>query len=131
MADQLKEVGFQLNIETIDWNYIYEKISDNDYDTGIECLAWAEPMLLFDMFYYDNTENPGNNKDYRALVDKAAAEPDPVERTKMVGELQSMMYEHVNVLPLTEEIGYVAYTSDLKGYKTLPDGTSVFLDMTF
>ena len=131
MAEQLRAVGFQLNIETLDWNYIYEKISDNDYDSGIECLAWAEPMLLFDMFYYDSTGNPGETKEYRDLVDKAAAEPDPEKRTEMVGELQSMMYENVNILPLTEEIGYIAYTSDLKGYKTLSDGTSVFLDMTF
>ncbi|MDD6880948.1 MAG: ABC transporter substrate-binding protein, partial [Firmicutes bacterium] len=131
MADQLKAVGFQLNIETLDWNYIYEKISDNDYDSGIECLSWAEPMLLFDMFYYDGTNNPGDTKEYRALIDQTAAEADPIERAKLVGKLQSMLYEHVNILPLTEELSYVAYTSDLKGYKTLSDGTSVFLDMTF
>ena len=131
MADQLKAVGFKLNIETLDWNYIYEKISDNDYDSGIECLAWAEPMLLFDLFYYDGTNNPGDTTAYRDLVDQTAAEADPVERTKKVGQLQSMMYENVNILPLTEELSYVAYTSDLKGYKTLSDGTSVFLDMTF
>lgn len=131
MADQLKNVGFQLNIETLDWNYIYEKISDNDYDSGIECLAWAEPMLLFDMFYYDGVNNPGDTKEYRDLVDKTASEPDPEKRTEMVGELQSMLYENVNILPLTEELAYVAFTSELKGYKTLSDGTSVFLDMTF
>ncbi|MDD6043027.1 MAG: ABC transporter substrate-binding protein [Eubacteriaceae bacterium] len=131
MADQLKKVGFKLNIETLDWNYIYEKISDNDYDSGIECLAWAEPMLLFDLFYYDQTENPGATKEYQELVDKAASEPDPEKRTELVGDLLSMMYENVNILPLTEELTYVAYTSDLQGYKTLVDGTSVFLDMTF
>lgn len=131
MANQLKAVGFKLNIEILDWNYIYEKITDDDYDTGIECLAWAEPMLLFDMFYYDHVENPGDNDEYWAYVDATASEPDPEERTKMVGQLEQMLYDHVNILPLTEELAYVAYTSDLKGYKILADGTSVFLDMYF
>ena len=131
MADQLKKVGFKLNIETLDWNYIYEKISSNNYDTGIEGLQWAEPMLLFNTFFYDKTNNPTITPEFEALRDKVASEPDPEKRSKIVGELQLMMYKNVNILPLVEELSYTAYTSDLKGYKVLADGTSVFLDMHF
>lgn len=43
MAEQLREVGFDMQIETLDWNYVYESINADDYDAGIEWLSWAEP----------------------------------------------------------------------------------------
>ena len=53
MAGQLKKVGFDMKIEAIDWNYVYEKINSDKYDAGIEWLSWAEPILVLNGCYYD------------------------------------------------------------------------------
>lgn len=53
MQLQLKKLGIDMSIETIDWNYIYEKINADDYDAGIEVLQWGEPILVLNYCYYD------------------------------------------------------------------------------
>ncbi|RAZ53403.1 hypothetical protein DK853_46115, partial [Klebsiella oxytoca] len=46
LQEQMKEVGIKMNIEALDWNYIYENINNDEYDAGIEWLEWAEPILI-------------------------------------------------------------------------------------
>lgn len=130
MAEQFKQVGFKMNIETIDWNYVYENISADKYDAGIETLAWAEPMLIFNACYYDKNA-PGNTDEYYAAVEKAAKELDTDKRTKMVGDLQLGMFENINIIPMYSELGFTAVNKDLKGFKVMSDGTAAMNDLTF
>ena len=83
MAEQLREVGFDMQIETLDWNYVYESINADDYDAGIEWLSWAEPMLIFNACYYD-LNAPGNTDQYYADVEAAATTIDTDARTELV-----------------------------------------------
>ncbi len=130
MAEQLKAVGFDMAIEAIDWNYIYENVNADDYDAGIEYLSWAEPMLIFNACYYD-LDAPGNNDAYYAKVTEAATTSDGAERTKLVGEIQMGMWENVNIIPLYSEVSYTAISSNLKGYNVLIDGTSTINDLSY
>ncbi len=130
MAEQFKQVGFKMNIENIDWNYVYENISAGKYDAGIETLAWAEPMLIFNACYYDK-KAPGNTDEYYAQVEKAAKELDTDKRTKMVGDLQIGMFKNVNIIPMYSELGFTALNKDLKGFKVMADGTAAMNDLTF
>lgn len=130
MAEQLKAVGFEMSIEAIDWNYVYENINSDDYDAGIEYLSWAEPILIFNSCYYDQNA-PGNNDEYRALVAETAATIDGEERTELVGDVQMMLFENVNMIPLFSDQSFIAYNSDLKGVNVQPDGTMALNDLSY
>lgn len=130
MSEQLKAVGFDMQIEAIDWNYVYENINADDYDAGIEQLGWAEPILIFQCCYYDQ-DAPGNTDAYYAKVEKAAHETDTDKRTEMIGDIQMDLFENVNMIPLYAELGFTAYNSSLQGYKVLADGSSVWNDITY
>ena len=130
MAEQLKAVGFKMNIEAIDWNYVYENINSDDYDAGIEWLSWAEPMLIFECCYYD-LNAPGNDDAYTDLVAKAAGTVDTDERTKLVGDVQMKLFENVNMIPMYAELSFTAANADLKGCNVLGDGTMPLNDLTY
>ena len=93
MAEQLKQVGFDMQIETLDAMSLYDTINADDYDAGIEWLSWAEPMLIFNACYYD-LNAPGNTDEYYADVETAATTVDTDERTAMVGDLQMHLFEN-------------------------------------
>ena len=130
MAEQVKEVGFEMNIEAIDWNYVYENINSDDYDAGIEWLSWAEPMLVLNGCYYDQNA-PGNDDEYYEMVEDAATTVDSDERTEKVGEIQMRIFENVNMIPMYAELGFVAYNSDLQGFNVLADGTTPLNDLAY
>ena len=130
MAEQLKAVGIEMTIEAIDWNYVYENISNDKYDAGIEWLSWAEPMLVLNACYYDKNA-PGNTDEYRALVNDAKTTVDTDVRTKKVGDAQMHIFENVNMIPLYSELSFTAYNSELKGFNVLGDGTAPLNDLAY
>lgn len=130
MAEQVKEVGFEMNIEAIDWNYVYENISADKYDAGIEYLSWAEPMLVLNGCYYDKNA-PGNTDAYYDMVQAAAETVDTDSRTEQVGEIQMHLFENVNMIPLYSELSFMAYNPDLQGMNVLIDGTMPVNDLSY
>ena len=130
MAEQLREVGFDMQIETLDWNYVYESINADDYDAGIEWLSWAEPMLIFNICYYD-LNAPGNTDQYYADVEAAATTIDTDARTELVGDLQMHLFENVNMIPMYSELSFTAMNADLQGFNVLADGTAPLNDLSY
>ena len=130
MSGQLKEVGFDMQIETLEWNYMYEKIESDDYDAGIRELGWAEPILIFNACYKDPNA-PGITDAYFKKVAEMAAETDTDKRTEKVGELQMHIFENIDLVPLCAELSFEAYNSSLKNYTVLKDGTHVWNDLTY
>ena len=130
MAEQLREVGFDMQIETLDWNYVYESINADDYDAGIEWLSWAEPMLIFNACYYD-LNAPGNTDQYYADVEAAATTIDTDARTELVGDLQMHLFENVNMIPMYSELSFTAMNADLQGFNVLADGTAPLNDLSY
>ena len=130
MAEQLREVGFDMQIETLDWNYVYESINADDYDAGIEWLSWAEPMLIFNICYYD-LNAPGNTGQYYADVEAAATTIDTDARTELVGDLQMHLFENVNMIPMYSELSFTAMNADLQGFNVLADGTAPLNDLSY
>ncbi len=130
MAKQLEEVGFKMNIEAIDWNYVYENINNDDYDAGIEWLSWAEPILIFDCCYYDQNA-PGNTEAYSDMVRKAAHELDSDKRTELIGDIQMHLFENVNMIPMYSELSFTAINKDLKGFNVLADGSTPLNDLEY
>ena len=130
MANQLAQVGFDMQIEALDWNYIYERIDADDYDMGISSLGWAEPILILNMCYYD-LNAPGNDKEYRELVEDIATEPDTEKRIEKIGDLQMRIFEHMDMIPLFMDNEYTAIRKEIKGIVAKSDGTLSLADMYY
>ena len=129
LQEQLKQVGIKMNIEALDWNYIYENINNDEYDAGIEWLEWAEPILILNACYYDQNA-PGNTDAYYAAVADAAATVDADERIAKVGEIQKEMFENWNIIPFYSEATYVAYNDYVKGINIV-NGSLHWNDLSF
>lgn len=129
LQEQLKQVGIKMNIEALDWNYIYENINNDEYDAGIEWLEWAEPILILNACYYD-LNAPGNTDAYLAAVADAAATVDADERIAKIGEIQKEMYANWNIIPFYSEATYVAYNNYVKGIN-IHNGSLHWNDLSF
>lgn len=130
LQEQLKQVGIKMNIEALDWNYIYENINNDEYDAGIEWLEWAEPILVLNGCYYDQNA-PGNTEEHYAAVAEAAAMVDANERATKVGEIQKEMFKNWNIIPLYSEAAYIAYNDYVKGIKIHTGGNLYWNDLSF
>lgn len=129
LQEQLKQVGIKMNIEALDWNYIYENINNDEYDAGIEWLEWAEPILILNACYYD-LNAPGNTDEYYAAVAEAAGTVDADERAAKIGEIQLEMFSNWNIIPFYSEATYVAYNDYLKGIDIF-NGSLYWNDLSF
>ena len=130
MQEQLRQIGILMNIESIDWNYIYENINNDEYDAGIEVLEWAEPMLVLNCCYYD-MDAPGNDDAYYEAVADAASTVDSDERTARIGEIQKAMFENWNIIPFYSDVNYIAYKDYVKGLTVQADGALYWNDVSF
>jgi len=130
MQLQLKEIGIDMTIDTIDWNYIYERINADDYDAGIETLGWGEPILILNYCYYDlNSKTEQGFKEYKELVEKCAHEPDSQKRTQLVRDIQMKIFEDCAMVPLYSDVEYCAYRNDIEGLVVTESGGIYYNDI--
>ncbi len=130
MMNQLAQVGFDMQIEALDWNYIHERTESDEYDMCINGLAWAEPILIFNICYYDQ-DAPFNNDTYRQMVKDIAGEGDTEKRVEKIGDIQLKMYEEMDMIPLFMDNDYTAVSTHIKGIVAHSDGTLSIDDMHY
>ncbi|MCQ4922459.1 ABC transporter substrate-binding protein [Tissierella carlieri] len=127
---QLKEIGIDMSIETIDWNYIYEKINADDYDAGIEVLQWGEPILILNYCYYDlNSKSKEGFQAYKDLVNQCVNEPDSDKRTQLISDIQMSIFEDCAMVPLYSDVEYCAYRNDIEGLLVTENGSIYYNDI--
>lgn len=131
MAEQVKETGFKMNLEMVDWNYIYEYMADNDYEAGMAALAWAEPILILNCAYYDPDSIAKTDNKYAELVKACSSEPDPVKRVDAITAVQMYMFENVDLIPIVGDNGFEGIRAGLKGYIVQADGTMLLNDLSY
>ena len=119
-----------MQLEMIDWNYIYEYMNQDEYDAGMSSLGWAEPILILNMCYYDKN-SPGYTKEYKQLVKNCSGEPDPEKRIDAITAVQMHMYEAIDMIPLVADNGFEAFREGLKGYIVQSDGTLLLNDLSY
>lgn len=130
LQEQMKNAGFLMNIETVDWNYIHEYIHNDEYDAGLQSLEWAEPILILNACYYDQ-DAPGNDEAYYAAVEDAAETVDGNERTEKIGQIQMDMFKNCNIIPFFSNLSYIAYGDQVKGIVVQSDSSLYWNDLSF
>lgn len=129
MQEQLKQYGFKMSIEAIDWNYVHEFLTANDYDTGIHSLEWAEPILILNCCFDD--PNAANNNDaFYAAINDAATTVDDQERSDKLGAIQIELHKEWNMIPIYSDVYYIAHNAAVKGIDILENGFIYWNDLS-
>ncbi|MDR1568884.1 MAG: ABC transporter substrate-binding protein [Oscillospiraceae bacterium] len=116
MQLELKEIGIDMAIETLDWNYRYENMTSDNYDSGIQSLSWGEPFLILNYAHYDPDNLVGDElAEFQALVDDAVTETDEELRAEKVGLAEDYLMNDLSILPVYSDVEYTAYRTDLEG----------------
>lgn len=129
MQEQLRAIGMKMNSEAIDWNYVHEYLTADDYDLGIHSLGWMEPILIMNSCF-DDKDAANNTDEYMDAVNDAAATVDDAERAEKLGDIQiNTLYPEWNMIPLYSPKAYIAHSDRLEGINILPNSFLYWNDL--
>lgn len=130
IKDQLKQVGIEITIESLEWGAYLDKTAKGDHEMFI--LGWGTNTADADyglnaLFNTENIGGAGNrsfysNKDVDKLLDKAKSSLDPKERIKIYAKIQDQLMKDLPVDPLFYKIMNAGINKDIKGFKLNPAG---------
>jgi len=130
MQLELAEIGIDMQIETLDWNYRYDNMVSDNYDAGIQSLSWGEPFLVLNYAHYDPDNLIGDElAAFQALLDDAVTEVDPDLRAEKVGLAEDKIMEDLSLIPVYSDVEYTAYRNDLAGFLYTNLGNYYFNDI--
>jgi len=127
MRDQLKQVGINLELESMDFNAAVDKVfAKKDFDLGIASYCnGSDPEIGVRRMYVSSNIGPipfSNGAGYKSaqvdqLFDQAAALADRGERAKVYAELQNVLVDDLPYFWLNDSTGYRAYRSTFVGFR--------------
>lgn len=124
IAEQLKAVGIQVTINSVEWGVWLEEVYKNrNYEmTIIGLTGKLDPhniLVRYESGYARNFMNYANTS-YDALIADAIKETDENKRAELYKQAQSILSEEVPAVYIMDPNFIVALKSNLKGYKLYP-----------
>jgi len=127
MQAQWTAVGFNVKIEKVDGGSWWTKVPEGDYDAAPNwwynettdpdlAVRWALCGSCGNRAYYTNY----NNEEVDALVEQAAAEPDPGKRAEMYRRMQEISTTEVAQIPMYYPPFANAYSNRVEGLSMRP-----------
>jgi len=110
-ANQLNELGLDVEVEVLEWGTLFNRVSQ-EYDYGIS--TWhtfftVDPVLELSSTMHSSNTDPGEgnfagytNQEADELMDSYLAEPDSDTRTDLVTDLQQLLMDEVPQMPITQ-----------------------------
>jgi len=128
LREQLKAVGINLQLETLDVNAANDKVFvKKDFDMGIASYCnGSDPEVGVRRVYVSSNIGPilfSNGAGYKnpkidQLFDQGAAQTDRAERAKTYAQIQQILTDDVPYFWIVDSQGYRAYRSVYKGFRT-------------
>lgn len=117
LMHQLKEVGFNVDLQYLEWATFLNAVND---PANFDLFVTGFPPT-YDMtgLLWINPTFPGlyTSPKMDALVEKWTKTLDQGEKTKLLGELNKLMYEELPVIKFVNEVGLEASNDKLTGYQ--------------
>jgi len=145
VAEQMREVGFDVEVEVFEWGTMFSRIySENNFDIG----GWGRSLgvdpgeRLPEMYHSDNT-SPGDgnfagyqNEDLDPKLTEQMQETDPDKRAEMIKEIQEVISRDAAYNPLVmfessvlyDETQVSGWVDWLGGYNSTINMTSIEVD---
>ncbi|MDQ6905897.1 MAG: ABC transporter substrate-binding protein [Chloroflexota bacterium] len=128
LREQLKAVGINLQLETLDVNAANDKVFvKKDFDMGVASYCnGSDPEVGVRRVYVSSNIGPilfSNGAGYKnpkidQLFDQGAAQTDRAERAKTYAQIQQILTDDVPYFWIVDSQGYRAYRSVYKGFRT-------------
>lgn len=127
MRDQLKQVGIQLDLESLDTAAAVDKVFiKKNFDLGIASYCnGSDPEIGVRRAYVSTNIGPisfSNGAGYKnpqvdKLLDQAIAVSDRTERAKIYAEMQKIIVDDVPYFWLVDSQGYRGFRSNFQGFR--------------
>lgn len=128
LRQQLKAVGINLQLETLDVNAANDKVFvKKDFDLGVASYCnGSDPEVGVRRMYVSSNIGPilfSNGAGYKnpqvdQLFDQGAAQTDRADRAKTYAQLQQILTDDLPYFWIVDSQGYRAYRSIYKGFRT-------------
>ncbi len=128
LREQLKAVGINLQLETLDVNAANDKVfMKKDFDLGVASYCnGSDPEVGVRRMYVSSNIGPilfSNGAGYKnpkidQLFDQGAAQTDRAERAKTYAQIQQILTDDVPYFWIVDSQGSRAYRSIYKGFRT-------------
>ena len=126
----MKKIGINVNIKSVDYNLIDKMGIDGDYDLLISNITTAntgDPEIFLKWYWYTNTNgnNPQNgsgysNPKYDEVMDKLAVEFDKDKRRELIIQAQQILMDDGAALFLGYPQTNIISSKSLQGVKMYP-----------
>lgn len=124
IANQLEQVGFEVDQEIIEWaSWLSDVYNGRDYDlTIIGHTGRLEPYALLAKYLSDGSENYFNyvNPELDELLHAVKKEQDPDKRVEIYQKIQTLLAEEIPAIYLRTPERIIATSKALKGYRDFP-----------
>ena len=126
IAEQLKAVGVNCTIDTVEWSTWLEKVYQNrDYQAtvvGFDTSSAMTAQSLLARFESTSGKNVCNfvSESYDAIYSEAIAATDEAEQIAMYKQLQELLCEGAAAVYIQDPCDLVAMRSDISGYTFYP-----------
>lgn len=124
VADQLKQIGIRVKLETVDWGkWLKEIYSGRNYQmTIISHTGRLDPDAMLNRYASDNKENYMNYKNPAVdeALKKGIATADKAERQKIYAEIQEQLAKDVPAVYLQAPHTLLALNKKVQGFDSYP-----------
>lgn len=135
IANQLEEVGFEVDQEIIEWaSWLSDVYNGRDYDlTIIGHTGRLEPYALLSKYLSDGSENYFNYKNPQLdeLLLEVKKEQEEEKRQEIYREIQELLAEEIPAIYLQTPERIIVTSKDLKGYRDYPVTMMSLRDLYF
>lgn len=136
VSAMLKDVGIEIDIETVDDGVLIDRIYAYDFDMFI--WGWGtdvDPTTILRVMSTDQIDNLSDcnysNPEYDRLLEEQATLMDKAERQKMVWEMQKILYRDAPYIILSYDNSIQAVRTDQwTGWKQIPEDGPYFFNLT-
>ena len=115
----LKEIGIEANIESMDLATYMSTVAEGNYVAAIGGYTMADTITYLNAVYHSKSINASNKSrlndpEIDALIDQATATMDQAEREALTEQICAKLNEICTQVPLYQPISMRAYNADLK-----------------
>jgi peptide/nickel transport system substrate-binding protein len=137
IQNQLKEVGFDVKLETMDIGTLNARVKqENDVKTGggfFDMMGWAwfDPDILYNLFHSPGWVDGYSDPELDKMLQAERETTDPTQRLAKIDEIQKFILQHAGMVPLYSP-GWnwiLAAQSSVKGFQFAPFNRALLYDV--
>jgi len=138
LQQQLKEVGINLKIQSLEWATFYSDIQSGNFTIySLEWVGIKDPDFYYDVFNSKSIPPNGLNRgryknpEMDRLTELGRKTTDPQKRKEIYSKVQKLAAEDLPYIPLWHRTNIAAMRKHVKGFELYPSGDYYSFVKTF